>query len=303
MTCHSNDNIVNSLFHALPFGVYIIDVHSWKVLFTNRHMKEIVGVDIREGGLCYREIFNSVSPCTNCRIKEVLAGGVQSGNNITYEFFNEYNDKWYQFHELMLPWVDGRLAKCTFVVDISELKSAQNSLAEAHAELAIKNKELEKLYVHDVLTGAYNRIKLDETMEKEFDRYQRYDRLFSILIMDIDDFKEVNDNLGHLAGDKVLCEMAQLLMASTRSADLLCRWGGEEFLLVCPETDFSGIKLLAENLRQLVAGHDFECGWKITISVGATMIQPQDTQDKMIARADKGMYLSKSQGKNACNLV
>ncbi|MGM0418143.1 MAG: PAS domain-containing protein [Thermodesulfobacteriota bacterium] len=64
MTCHSNDNIVNSLFHALPFGVYIIDVHSWKVLFTNRHMKEILGLDIREGGLCYREIFNIIASGT-----------------------------------------------------------------------------------------------------------------------------------------------------------------------------------------------------------------------------------------------
>lgn len=98
------------------------------------------------------------------------------------------------------------------------------------------------------------------------------------------------------AGDKVLKEVA-----NTRSTDLLCRWGGEEFFLVCPETDFSGVKIPAENLRQLVAGNDFECGRRITICLGATVVQPQDTQDKMIARADKAMYLSKSQGKNACN--
>ncbi len=203
----------------------------------------------------------------------------------------------------MVPWVDGRLAKCTFAVDISELKAVQNSLAEAQAKLAIKNKELEKIYAHDVLTGAYNRIKFDEIMDKEFGRYERYGRLFSIMILDIDDFKEVNNTLGHLAGDKVLCEMANLLMANTRNIDLLCRWGVEEFLLVCPETDSSGVKILAENLRQLVAGHELECGRKITISLGVTKVNPQDTQDKMIARADKAMYLSKSQGKNTCNFL
>ncbi|MCA1742817.1 MAG: GGDEF domain-containing protein [Desulfovibrionales bacterium] len=191
----------------------------------------------------------------------------------------------------------------SWVITIRIWRVQVRNKQEAEEELALKNKELEKLYVHDTLTGAYNRAKFDEIMEKELGRYERYGRLFSIVIMDIDDFKEINDTLGHLAGDKVLQEMVQLMIANTRDADLLCRWGGEEFVLVCPETDSSGVKLLAENLRQLVAEHDFECGRNITISLGATMVQPQDTQDNMVARADKAMYLSKQQGKNCCNFM
>jgi len=305
MTRQNNNSIIfNSLFQALPFGVYIVDVQSHQLLFANRHLSEMVGGNVREGGICYREIFNFESPCMHCRIKELRSDGEeQSGDHLTFEFFNEYNDRWYQFHELMVPWTDGRLVKCTFAVDISELKAAQNSLAEAHARLAIKNEELETLYARDVLTGAYNRVKLDEIMDKELGRYERYGRLFSIILMDIDDFKDINDTLGHLAGDRVLYEMSNLLAANTRATDLLCRWGGEEFLLVCPETDSSGVRPLAENLRQMVAGHEFECGRRITISLGAATVRPEDTQDSMIARADKAMYLSKSQGKNACNFM
>lgn len=106
-----------------------------------------------------------------------------------------------------------------------------------------------------------------------------------------------------MAGDRVLYEMAQLLTANTRSTDLLCRWGGEEFLLVCPETEALGVRQLSENLRQMVAGHDFQCGRKITISLGATVSKPEDTQDSMIARADQAMYLSKTQGKNTSNFM
>lgn len=285
------------IFDIVPFAVYIVDVATYKVVYANRQAEEMAGSAVLVGGTCHEHLFNSKTPCTHCKIDALLRH--EGGNRrLVYELFNEKNDNWYQLEETIVKWADGRLLKCTVSVDINQLKKTQNSLAEAHARLALTNRELKRLSTIDTLTGLYNRAKLDEFMSYELKKQRRYHRFFSIILLDIDDFKSVNDTRGHLVGDEVLRELARLMENHIRDTDLVFRWGGEEFLITCPETDRQGVSSMAENLRVCVAAHGFQCGIPLTISLGVAMASENDEIDSLIARADKALYAAKSSGKN-----
>lgn len=165
-------------------------------------------------------------------------------------------------------------------------------------ELVEKNSQLERLSVTDQLTGLYNRMKLDHFLENEFRRNQRYGSMFSIVLLDVDLFKTVNDSYGHLVGDQVLVDVARLLKQGTRELDLLGRWGGEEFLIVCPDTSFNGAMASAEKLRELIAKHQFETVGTKTASIGVASFKENDTIPALMARADKALYRSKANGRN-----
>ncbi len=179
----------------------------------------------------------------------------------------------------------------------------ENLVQERTHELTEANLKLEKLTVTDSLTGVYNRLKFDEFMAGELKRSRRYKRPCSAILIDLDDFKLINDNLGHLAGDKVLQELSLILQENIRETDFLCRWGGEEFAILCPETDQDKVMELAEKIRKLVAEHDFKCQRRISISLGVTTLQTEDSRQSMFDRADRALYKSKSQGKNTCNFM
>jgi diguanylate cyclase (GGDEF)-like protein len=150
----------------------------------------------------------------------------------------------------------------------------------------------------DSLTNIYNRSKFFSLLERELDRYRRYGGLFSLLMLDIDHFKEVNDRYGHLVGDDVLRELAKLVGANIRSTDIFARYGGEEFMVIVPETDAEGAEEMAEKLRRLIADHRFDGVENITVCVGVTEVAPGDTSDDLIARVDEGLYAAKIGGRN-----
>lgn len=159
-------------------------------------------------------------------------------------------------------------------------------------------KELERLSITDKLTGLFNRAKLDATLEQEHARSSRYGRGFSLLLMDIDHFKEVNDNLGRLAGDKALSEIGMILLEHSRHVDTAGRWGGEEFLIVCPETTAGQARIIAEKIRQVIEEHRFPAGITLTCSFGVTEFQNGDTVTGIIRRADSALYKAKHAGRN-----
>ncbi|SIO92571.1 Response regulator PleD [Vibrio spartinae] len=159
-------------------------------------------------------------------------------------------------------------------------------------------KYLEVLSVTDRLTGMHNRLKLDETLEREVSRADRHNNPLSIIMFDIDDFKVVNDTFGHQAGDEVLWKIAELLKQHVRTTDIPGRWGGEEFLVVCPETDHYGVRILAENIRQLFMNYDFGVVKRCTCSFGVVTRQDNESIDQMIERADMALYTAKGRGKN-----
>jgi diguanylate cyclase (GGDEF)-like protein len=129
-------------------------------------------------------------------------------------------------------------------------------------------------------------------------RSRRYSSNFAILLLDVDHFKSVNDTYGHQIGDRVLVELARLLIEMTRNVDIVGRWGGEEFLVICPDTKIDGALDLAEKLRQAIAEHAFPVAGNLTASFGVTSFNTGDSIQLMMARADDALYLSKKMGRN-----
>jgi diguanylate cyclase (GGDEF)-like protein/PAS domain S-box-containing protein len=159
-------------------------------------------------------------------------------------------------------------------------------------------KLVEELAVSDHLTKLNNRVKLDEELSKEFLRSERYETDFSVILIDIDYFKNVNDNYGHQKGDHVLKQIAQILKSNIRKVDTVGRWGGEEFLIIASSTTIYSGALLAENLRSIIENHNFGIVSPLTVSIGVAAYQSEDTIDTLIENADKALYRAKKNGRN-----
>ena len=196
----------------------------------------------------------------------------------------------------------------SYVGRLRETVSRRNT--ELAAALA-KNRELA---VHDDLTGTYNRRHIITVLEKERQRALRSGRGFCVCLMDLDHFKQVNDNLGHLMGDEVLKQFAERVMREIRAIDELGRdgadrsenfgrYGGEEFLLVLPETDMAGARTCAERLRQKVAETPLGAGVGVTVSCGLTAYRIGEDIRATLGRADQALYRAKQAGRNRTESV
>ncbi len=182
-----------------------------------------------------------------------------------------------------------------------------HELTAANHELALANQRLQDLAARDGLTGLFNHSYLLEHLQIEVARSARYQRTFSLLFADVDDFKLVNDLFGHRTGDAVLKTIAGILHPESvggRRSDVAARYGGEEFCLVLPETALAGARTKAERLRSAVAGVDWlnvgpGLGHAVTISIGvAAYPDHAKTVDGLIEAADKALYEAKAAGKN-----
>ncbi len=170
------------------------------------------------------------------------------------------------------------------------------------SQLKENQASLEQLATTDSLTKLANRKRIMEALATNFEYYQRYSSEFSVLMIDIDYFKAVNDNYGHLTGDAVLVQLAQILKESLRIVDSAGRYGGEEFLVILGQTDIDEGMQTAERIRQAVDQHVFTCedlSLHITISIGLTTVVVEDKKSvSLISRADKALYEAKAAGRN-----
>jgi len=165
------------------------------------------------------------------------------------------------------------------------------------------HEEIYRLTIIDALTGIHNKRYLLEFLDRELARSARYHRPLSLVMLDIDRFKLINDELGHLAGDFTLRELVSLVKEAIRKEELFARYGGEEFIVVLPETNREGALQMAERLRQLVEGHNFkyeERHYKITISLGLVATEGEETltPNDLIKQADEKLYQAKHEGRN-----
>jgi diguanylate cyclase (GGDEF)-like protein len=160
-------------------------------------------------------------------------------------------------------------------------------------------KQLESYSTVDYLTSIFNRRKLDTLLESELSRAERYSRRVSIAIFDIDDFKKINDEYGHLVGDAVLIDISQLVSASIRKSDYFGRWGGEEFLIIFSETSREEAKGFAERLRQKINEQSHTHKIAVSCSFGISEYQQGDTVTSILQRCDDALYMAKAQGKNS----
>lgn len=179
-----------------------------------------------------------------------------------------------------------------------KMQQANDKIAETNRLLLEKTRELERISITDPLTGIYNRMRLEEVFQHEIPRAERYGKTFSAIMLDVDEFKAINDSYGHPTGDRVLVEVATILQQSIRNTDTLGRWGGEEFLIICPETDLAGTHSLAEQLRQKLEQHEFPVVGRVRASFGVACHQPGEKEHDLVRRADQALYRAKSRGKN-----
>ena len=162
----------------------------------------------------------------------------------------------------------------------------------------LNNKELTRLSMTDPLSGAFNRIKINEEMKKWTEYSKRYNADFSIAIIDFDDFKGINDNYGHLVGDKIIVEFVSLINKKIRKCDIFARWGGEEFILLLPNTNIKQAVELTERIRKSIENHDFCIPNNITCSIGVAQMTADDDETTILRKVDNVLYAAKKAGKN-----
>jgi diguanylate cyclase (GGDEF)-like protein/PAS domain S-box-containing protein len=163
-------------------------------------------------------------------------------------------------------------------------------------------KAIELLSITDVLTQLFNRRKIDQILEDEMARYNRSEQVFSVILLDLDHFKQVNDTYGHPAGDRVLIETALCLQKNIRKVDYAGRWGGEEFLIVLTGTGIAGAAIIAEKLRQVINQHDFQPVKQLSASFGVAQCLTGESLNKLISRVDIALYEAKSEGRNRVSI-
>lgn len=282
---------------VLPFLIYAIDVQTNQPVYGNEVF--LAKYPNWQTTPCYQLINGLDAPCFFCRRGTLLdEAGNPNGQGSEYEFFNEQDDTWYQMQERAMVYKDGQVVQFVTAMDISDLKQTQNQLAEAHAKLMLKHQELEHIATTDSLTQIYNREKLGRVFTRELQFMQRGDKVLSIISVDLDRFKQINDTFGHATGDAVLIKVARTMKNSLRGTDSIGRWGGEEFLILCPQTNHQDALALAERIRAAVAGETYPTNQLQSISMGVASYREGDSLDSLLHRADLAMYQAKQSGRN-----
>ena len=179
----------------------------------------------------------------------------------------------------------------------------QGELRAKNAELESLNRKLEELNRTDPLTGAANRRSLSESLEREYLRALRYERPLSLMMIDVDHFKRVNDTYGHQAGDAVLVTIASSLLCSLRKQDVIGRYGGEEFAVILPETAKQNAMVVAERFRNVVASAETDIGssrLSVTVSIGVAALSDEEASntEALVRAADRALYRAKQEGRN-----
>lgn len=172
------------------------------------------------------------------------------------------------------------------------------NMEKIQRELEEKKNILEHQAYHDSLTGLHNRLMLDEKLIEIDNDYRRYKRIYSVIMIDIDYFKSINDTHGHLIGDEILIKIANILKEHTRATDVVGRWGGEEFMLICKEANIDVSSKIANILRTNIQEMNFNVSSNITASFGVSEITATSSIDLIIQKADEALYKAKENGRN-----
>lgn len=233
---------------------------------------------------------------------------VQAGNNDPYLIYGKDVVSFEMDHEAIntqvLTQIDldsKQIFGCTLLLSQSMDTDLANQYLQQQLRLISlmeENVRLNYLIRKDKLTSLYNKAYIEEQLDVQCGMVRRYHRECSIIFFDIDHFKRINDNFGHSVGDEVLIAISSLISNHIRSTDMFARWGGEEFLLLLPETGIEEAKIVANKICSLVEQHDFDIVKKVTISLGVTSVLASDTVLSILNRVDKALYKAKHSGRN-----
>jgi diguanylate cyclase (GGDEF)-like protein len=244
----------------------------------------------------------------NVTAVELSTGSLAAGELVTIELRSiQFHGKWISQSKLLMYLVCAWIACGIVGLSLSLRQSRTNLLASnlrlehlaaINKALELEARELVGQAHTDPLTGALNRQGLRAALMQRLETPAHYGTDMAVIFMDLDHFKRINDGHGHDAGDEVLRRFAAIIRRETRSADKLVRWGGEEFLLVCPETSREQGALLGEKLRRAMMAQDWPHGLSVTSSFGVTALNLDEDIGSAIARADAALYVAKSSGRN-----
>lgn len=295
-----NYRSIATVLDSLDALVYVSDMDTYELLFTNDYGRRIWG-DI-QGKTCWKVLQEDQDgPCTFCTNDRLLDKKGSPTGVYVWEFQNTVNKRWYQCRDQAITWVDGRTVRMEIATDITDRKLAE-------VELETAKKFAEELAHKDELTGLNNRRAFFDQGNRSFKQASRFNHPVSMIMMDIDHFKNINDNYGHSVGDIVLKHTAIILLNAIREIDILARIGGEEFAFILPETDINEATQLAERLRRKIENSIIESTEKlinITASFGiSSCTVTNQTLEDMLTKADDALYVAKKKGRNqvkSCN--
>ncbi len=301
------DSVCRSMLRALPLGIAIKSIDG-RYLWANPAAERILGQSlVATCGLTDQDLFPRSVSDRLCEAGRLLAEGSSS---IVDEFeighAPDDPDRICAILQVPIPGADDRVQAIAVLLSDRSAHPCEllqrcediGRLERENRELRVLLSDLVRLATTDKLTSAWNRRRLDEAVGDEIHRLERYGHPVSLLLLDIDYFKRVNDLHGHAAGDAVLTSLASLLRRSFRRSDSLTRWGGEEFIVLCPNTSLSMATLLAERLRKSIAVDSFPPVDRVTVSIGvAECIAGEDWQ-QWFDRADRALLRAKQEGRN-----
>jgi diguanylate cyclase (GGDEF)-like protein len=287
-------NALSASIAVLDAGGTIVAVNeSWKRFARMNgapHAEFYVGTSYL--GACEEAVTrgDATAQAALAAIRAALAGEVEEAS-LEYPCHSPVEDRWFILRATRLSGQPGAVVAHE---DITARKRAETELEAASHELE-EALQRERVRANvDGLTGAANRRHFYELAEQELAVAKRYQQPMSVILFDLDRFKEINDTLGHQAGDEILQRVASTVRAHLRHADVLARYGGEEFIVLLPQTSPTPASIVAERMREDVTAQS-----GITISCGvAGLSSPDDTLDDLIRRADEALYSAKREGRN-----
>lgn len=229
--------------------------------------------------------------CIPIILRNTLQGIIYLENNMIYKAFNNED---IQILNILL---------IELIISIENVKLCtgfEEKVKERTMELIKITEKYKKLSITDQLTGLLNRRELDNRLYQEFYKVRKSGKFLSVIILDVDHFKVINDKFGHHVGDIVLINLADLLKDNARRQDFVGRWGGEEFMIICPETDSKQVYDVCEKMRKVIEESQIPEIGGVTASFGASTYMENDSIETFIKRADEGLYKAKNSGRNKC---
>jgi diguanylate cyclase (GGDEF)-like protein/PAS domain S-box-containing protein len=260
------------------------------VKFVSKSVEKLLGYtkeEFESGKVTYSaQIFEEDLPTVMQEIQEALKQHKFFFEHKPYRVVSKEGEiKWILDHTVVVRDEAGEVTDFLgYLIDITDLKEKETSL--------------EKIAQTDALTQIYNRVYIDEVLLNQYYRYYRNSEECSVIMMDIDHFKSINDRYGHLVGDKVLIEFTKLVQNSIREGDVFGRWGGEEFLLILPYTNIDNAYKLALKIHQAIGEHIFPVVGHVSASFGISGFGYKKTVEDVVEEADKALYEAKKAGRN-----
>jgi two-component system cell cycle response regulator len=289
---------LNQIFRTVAGGIVLID-RDCNILRHNEAFQQMIGIP--EGETLTKKCFETFHSCLckspECPLTRITAGEERIENEIE----KKYEDGTVIYYHIVSTPFRGPggdlLGMVEYIMDISEMVKAKQALEESE-------KRYKELSIVDELTGLFNKRYFNQNLQREIERAERYGHPLALIMMDIDNFKHHNDTYGHADGDKVLEKLGGVIAESVRANDVACRYGGEEFAVILPETSGEDAIVVAERIRTSFFGVDFypNPDEKVnkSLSLGIAQFAKGDNKINLIERADENLYEAKKQGKNRC---